>query len=116
MLITMLKGKLHNATVTDVNIDYEGSVSIDRDLLDASGILPYEQVHVWDITNGARFITYAIEAEPGSSTVCVQGAAARLVQKGDRVIIGAFCQMDEAEAKIYQPKTVILEKGNKVKV
>jgi aspartate 1-decarboxylase len=112
MLLTMLKGKLHNCTVTGVNIDYQGSVAIDRDLMDAAGILPNEQVHIWDITNGARFITYAIEADRGSKTICVQGAAARQVQKGDRVIIGAFCHLSEDEAKNFKPKTVVLNENN----
>lgn len=115
MLLTMLKAKLHRATVTQADLDYEGSIAIDRDLLDASGILPNEQVDVLNITNGARFTTYAIEAPRGSKVIGVNGAAARLVQKNDLVIVVTYCQMAAEEARNYAPTVVLLEEGNYIK-
>ena len=112
MLLTMMKAKLHRATVTRADLDYEGSISIDKDLLDASGILPHEQVDVLNIANGARFTTYAIEAERGSKTIGVNGAAARLVQKGDKVIIVAYGQLAAEEARNYSPTVVLLDETN----
>lgn len=114
MLLTMLKAKLHRATVTGADMHYEGSIGIDRDLLDASGILPHEQVDVLNISTGGRFTTYAIEAPRGSHTITVNGAAARLVQVGDRVIIIAYCQLPAEEARNYHPTVVVLGKGNEV--
>jgi aspartate 1-decarboxylase len=115
MLLTMMKAKLHRATVTQSDMDYEGSISIDRELLDASSILPHEQVDVLNITTGARFTTYAIEAPRGSKVIGVNGAAARLVQKGDRVIIVAYCQLPAEEARNYAPNVVLLGEGNEIK-
>lgn len=115
MLLTMLKAKLHRATVTQADLDYEGSIAIDRDLLDASGILPNEQVDVLNITNGARFTTYAIEAPRGSKVIGVNGAAARLVQKNDLVIVVTYCQMAAEEARNYAPTVVLLDEGNQIK-
>jgi aspartate 1-decarboxylase len=115
MLLTMMKAKLHRATVTQADLDYEGSISIDRDLLDASGILPHEQVDVLNVTTGARFTTYAIEAPRGSRTVGVNGAAARLVQKGDKVIVVTYCQMESELARNYAPTVVLLDDRNEVK-
>jgi aspartate 1-decarboxylase len=112
VLLTMMKAKLHRATVTRADLDYEGSISIDKDLLDASGILPHEQVDVLNIANGARFTTYAIEAERGSKTIGVNGAAARLVQKGDKVIIVAYGQLPAEEARNYSPTVVLLDETN----
>ncbi|MET0544956.1 MAG: aspartate 1-decarboxylase [Caulobacterales bacterium] len=112
MLVTMLKGKLHRATITMADMHYEGSISIDRDLLDAANILPNEQVDVLDINNGARFTTYAIEAPRGSKTFGVNGAAARLVQPGDRIIVIAYCQMDAFEARQHEPSVVLLNDFN----
>ncbi|MGD0532382.1 MAG: aspartate 1-decarboxylase [Methyloceanibacter sp.] len=114
MLLTMLKAKLHQATVTGADIDYEGSIAIDRDLLDASGVLPHEQVDVLNISTGGRFTTYAIEAPRGSREVAVNGAAARLVQTGDRVIIVAYCQLPAEEARNYRPSVVVLGDGNTI--
>ena len=114
MLLTMLKAKLHRATVTQADLDYEGSIAIDRDLLDASGILPNEQVDVLNITNGARFTTYAIKAEPGSGIISVNGAAAHKARVGDRVIICAYAVMDAAEAKVYKPRLVYCDASNRV--
>ncbi len=115
MLLTMMKAKLHRATVTQADLDYEGSISIDRDLLDASGILPHEQVDVLNITTGHRFTTYAIAAPRGSRTIGVNGAAARLVQRGDKVIIVAYCQIEAELARNYAPEVVLLDDGNAVK-
>jgi aspartate 1-decarboxylase len=115
MLLTMMKAKLHRATVTQADLEYEGSISIDRDLLEASGILPHEQVDVLNINNGQRFTTYAIEAPRGSCTVGVNGAAARLVQAGDKVIVVAYGQLDASEARNYAPNVVLLDEGNRIK-
>ncbi|MGD8422758.1 MAG: aspartate 1-decarboxylase [Methyloceanibacter sp.] len=114
MFLTMLKTKLHRATVTGADMHYEGSIGIDRDLLDASGILPHEQVDVLNINTGARFTTYAIEAPRGSSEIAVNGAAARLVQKGDKVIIVAYCQLPAEEARNYHPSVVLLGDDNEI--
>ena len=110
-----MKAKLHRATVTQADLHYEGSISIDKDLLDASGILPHEQVDVLDIDNGQRFTTYAIEAPRGSRVIGVNGAAARLVQPGDKVIIVAYGQLDAAEARNYAPTVVLLDDDNNAK-
>ncbi len=115
MLLTMMKAKLHRATVTQADLDYEGSIAVDSDLLDASGILPHEQVDVLNITTGHRFTTYAIAAPRGSRTIGVNGAAARLVQKGDRVIIVAYCQIEAEQARNYAPNVVLLDERNDVK-
>ncbi len=110
-----MKAKLHRATVTQADLHYEGSISIDQDLLDASGILPHEQVDVLDIDNGQRFTTYAIAAPRGSRVIGVNGAAARLVQPGDKLIIITYGQLDAAEARNYAPTVVLLDEGNTVK-
>lgn len=112
MLRTFLKSKLHLARVTEANTAYEGSVSIDQALLEAADIAAYEQIHVWDVTNGARLITYAIPARPGSGTICVNGAGARLVQPGDRLIIASFAQGTAQEAAAWQPRKVFLNDRN----
>ena len=111
---TMLKGKIHRARVTHANVDYEGSISIDKTLMEAADILPYEQVHVLDINNGARLTTYAIEAEPGSGEIGIQGAAARLVSVGDKVIILSYCQVEEAEARSHHPTLVYVNEENAI--
>jgi aspartate 1-decarboxylase len=114
MLLTMLKAKLHRATITGADLHYEGSIAIDRDLLDASGILPHEQVDVLNITTGGRFTTYAIEAPRGSRAVAVNGAAARLAQIGDKVIVVAYCQVPAEEARNYHPSVVVLGEDNEI--
>jgi aspartate 1-decarboxylase len=114
MLLTMLKAKLHRATVTGADMHYEGSIGIDRDLLDASGILPHEQVDVLNISTGGRFTTYAIEAPRGSRAIAVNGAAARLVQVGDKIIVIAYCQLPAEEARNYHPAVVVLGDGNEI--
>ena len=115
MLLTMMKAKLHRATVTQADLEYEGSIAIDRDLLDQSGILPHEQVDVLYFTNGARFTTYAIEAPRGSRVIGVNGAAARLVQKKDKVIIVTYGQLPAEQARNYTPNVVLLDDGNHIK-
>jgi len=114
MMLNLLKAKIHRATITESDLNYEGSISIDPLLLEASGILPYEQVDVLNITNGQRFTTYAIKADKrGKGDIKVNGAAARLVQKGDLVIICAFAAMSEPVAKKYKPTLVFVDKNNK---
>ncbi|MPM10430.1 Aspartate 1-decarboxylase [bioreactor metagenome] len=114
MLLTMYKGKLHRATVTQAEINYVGSVTIDCDLMKKSGILPGEKVQIVNINNGERFETYTIEGEAGSGVICVNGAAARLVQVGDRVIIIAYAQMDENEARTFKPRVLVLDEHNRI--
>ena len=115
MNITMLKAKIHRATVTQAELDYVGSITVDSELLEQSGILEYEKVLVVDITNGSRLETYTIAGERGSGTVCLNGAAAKLINKGDTVIIMAFADMDEKEAKEYKPTVVFVDGENKIK-
>ncbi len=111
----MLKSKLHRATVTEADLHYEGSITIDEDLLEAANMLVYEQVDVLNINNGARFTTYTIPGKRGSGQICVNGAAARLVQKGDLVIICTYMQIDEEKAKKFAPKIVLLDEENGIK-
>ncbi len=111
---SMLKSKLHRATVTHADVDYEGSVTVDRRLLEAADILPYEEVHVWNVTRGTRLRTYAMEGEAGSGVVCVNGAAAHLARPGDKVIIATFIQLDDAAARLHQPRIVLLGEGNRI--
>ena len=106
---TMLKSKIHRATVTDCDLHYVGSITIDADLLDAAAILEHEQVHVVDVDNGARFETYVIAGEPGSGTMRVNGAAARLVHGGDTIIVISYGQYDRAELSAYEPLVVHVE-------
>lgn len=115
MFVNMLKAKLHSATVTQCDLHYEGSVSIDQDLLDASGILPNERVDIWNVTNGARISTYAIEAPRGSRTIGVNGAAARHFSVGDNVIIAAFAQIEAEHARQHRPEVVLLDAQNRPK-
>jgi len=114
MFRTMLKGKIHRATVTEANLDYEGSIAIDKRLLGAADILPYEKVQVVDLTNGMRLETYAIEADQYSGTICINGAAARLVQKGDEIIIMSFARVDESEVSNIRPSIVRVDERNQV--
>ena len=115
MLLNLLKAKIHRATVTEANLAYEGSITIDKNILEASGIMAHEQVHVVDIENGQRFITYVIEGTPGSGAMCVNGAAARLVTPGDKIIVIAYCQVTGEEAKSHRPKVVLMEGNNAIK-
>ena len=114
MLLTVLKGKIHRATVTDANLAYEGSVTVDAALLEASGILPHEAVDIYDVTNGARLTTYTLAAPPGSGVVCINGAAAHHVKKGDLVILCAYALMDPIEARAFQPSVVLVGGKNEI--
>ena len=111
----MFKAKIHRATVTAANVNYEGSITLDENLLEAADILPYEQVHVWNITRGNRLITYAIADAPGSGTVCINGAGAHLVHPGDLVIIATFAPLDEATARLHRPRVVLVDEHNHIK-
>lgn len=111
----MLKSKLHRLTVTDADLDYEGSLSLDAALLRAADILPNEEVHVWNVTRGTRFRTYALVAEAGSGICCVNGAAAHLAKPGDLIIVATFCLLDDAEARRHQPRVVFLDARNHVR-
>ena len=114
MRLNMLKGKIHRATVQQAALDYVGSITIDVDLLEASGIIEYEKVQIVDVDNGARFETYAISGERGSGMICLNGAAARCVQPNDKIIIMCYCDMDEEEAKAHKPKVVFVDDENKI--
>jgi aspartate 1-decarboxylase len=113
MQLTLLKGKIHRATITQCDLHYEGSISVDSALLERAGILAHEQVDVLNITTGARFTTYAIPAPANGGLIGINGAAARLAQLGDLVIIVAYARMDEAEAKSYTPRIVLVDETNK---
>jgi len=112
MELTLLKGKIHRAAVTQCDLHYEGSISIDAGLMERAGILNHEQVDVLNIANGSRFTTYAIPAPAGSGMIGINGAAARLAQKGDLVIIVAYARMAEAEARAWQPRVVLVDGDN----
>jgi aspartate 1-decarboxylase len=114
MLRTLMKSKIHRATVTEADLDYVGSLTVDAELMKAVDLMPHEKVHVVDINNGARFETYCIEGEPGSGILCVNGAAARLVQRGDIVIVIAYGQYDENEARSHRPRVVFVDSGNRI--
>lgn len=115
MEITMLKSKIHRAKVVQAELDYVGSITIDSELLKASGIMEYEKVQIADVNNGERFETYVIAGEKGSGMICLNGAAARCVQKGDYVIIMAYCSMNTDEAKNHKPKVVFVDDNNKIR-
>lgn len=115
MTRTMLKSKIHRATVTEANIEYEGSISIDEDLLRAADILPYESVEVWNCTNGARLRTYAIPGEAGSGEICINGAAAHRVKPHDLVIIASWVQMDSVEARDWEATRVFVDGQNRIR-
>jgi aspartate 1-decarboxylase len=111
----MLKSKIHRATITGCDVDYVGSLTLDPELMRQADLLPNEQVHVWDIENGARFVTYAIEGEQGSGVVQVNGAAARLVRSGHKVIIASFATFDESDLESYSPIVVHVDAENAVR-
>lgn len=115
MKLTMFKSKLHQMKVTEANLMYEGSITIDEDLLDMAGILPYEKVAVVNITNGSRLETYTIPGERGSRVCCMNGAAARLTQVDDRIIVIAYAQMEPEEAKKFKPTVVVVDENNNPK-
>ena len=112
MFINMLKSKIHRATVTDANLNYVGSITIDGAVMEAAGILPGEKVQVVNINTGDRFETYTLEGKPQSGTVCLNGAAARLVQPGDKIIIIAYCWLEEKEARAFKPSIVFMDDNN----
>ena len=114
MQLTMLKGKIHRAVVKQAELNYVGSITIDPKLMEAAGILEYEQVQIVDVENGNRIETYTIDGEPGSGMICLNGAAARQVQVGDHVIIMAYCQMDAKEAADHKPKVVFVDEENHI--
>ena len=114
MFVTLLKAKLHRACTTHAELDYEGSCAIDGDLLESAGILPYEQIEIYNVGNGERFSTYAIRAESGSRVISVNGAAAHKAQPGDRLIICAYARMSEAEAHAHKPRLIYLDEHNQV--
>lgn len=111
---TLFKSKIHRATVTHADLEYEGSVSIDEDLMDAAEILQYEAIHVWNITRGTRLQTYAIKGQRGSGIICINGAAAHLNKPGDMVILATFAEFEEAEARSLEPTVVLVDKANKI--
>lgn len=114
MMLNMFKSKIHRATVTEANLNYVGSITIAKDLLDAAGILPGERVQIVNNNNGARLETYTIEGEEGSGVICLNGAAARLVQPGDTVIIIAYCWLSQEEAKTMKPHVVFVNDKNEI--
>ena len=111
---TLFKSKIHRATVTHADLDYEGSVTIDEDLMDAANVWEFEAVHVWNITRGTRLQTYAIKGPRGSGVICVNGAAAHLNRPGDRVILATVAEMDEAEARAFTPRVVLVDEHNRI--
>ena len=110
----MLKSKIHRARVTALNIDYEGSITIDQNLMEEADILPYEQTEVLNLNNGARFITYAITGKRQSGQICLNGAAARLAKKGDIIIILSYCQIEDSETVSFLPKLVYVDNKNNI--
>lgn len=115
MRVTMLKGKIHRATVTQAKLDYVGSITIDEKLMEEAGILEYEKVQIVDIDNGNRFETYTIAGDAGSGVICLNGAAARCVQENDKIIIMSYCEMDAEEVKSHKPTVVFVDDNNMVK-
>ncbi len=113
---SMLKSKIHRARVTHADVSYEGSITLDSNLLEAADILPYEEVHVWNVTRGARLRTYAIAGEPGSGVVCLNGAAAHQAQPGDLLIVATFIEMDDAAARLHRPKIILVDDRNRIRV
>jgi aspartate 1-decarboxylase len=111
----MLKSKIHRATVTDANLEYEGSVTIDENLMDAADLIEFEKVAIFDVTNGNRIETYVIRGERGSGVICINGAAAHQVHKDDIVIIASFVMMDEAEAQQHEPRLVYVDATNRIR-
>ncbi len=114
MMLTLFKSKIHRATVTEADLNYTGSLTVDPLLLEAAGMLPYEQVHVLNINTGGRFTTYLIEGERGAGTICLNGAAARLGAPGDLIIAITYAQMDAAEAKGFRPTVVLVDGQNRI--
>ncbi len=114
MTVQMLKGKIHRAVVVQAELNYVGSITVDPQLMEAAGILEYEKVQIVDVENGSRFETYTIEGERGSGMICLNGAAARMVQTGDHIIIMCYCDMTPEEAKNHKPKVVFVDDKNQI--
>lgn len=114
MTVQMLKGKIHRAVVVQAELNYVGSITVDPQLMEAAGILEYEKVQIVDVENGSRFETYTIEGERGSGMICLNGAAARMVQTGDHIIIMCYCEMTPEEAKNHKPKVVFADDKNQI--
>lgn len=112
--IHLFKSKLHRATVTHADLDYEGSVTIDAELMEAAEILEHEQVHVWNVTRGTRLVTYALRGDAGSGIICINGAAAHLVSPGDKVIIATFAEVAAEHAAGWEPTVVLVDEGNRI--
>lgn len=115
MTVTMLKGKIHRAVVRQAELNYVGSITVDPELMEAAGIFEYEKVQIVDVENGSRFETYTIAGEPGSGMICLNGAAARMVQTGDHIIIMSYCELSPEEAKDHKPYVVFVDEDNKIK-
>ena len=111
----MLRSKLHRISVTECNVEYEGSLTLDPDLMREAGMVPYERIDVYDVDNANRFSTYLIEGEPGSGDCCVNGAAARLVGMGDKLILASYCVVEDKDVATHQPQIVIVGEGNRIK-
>ena len=114
MTVTMLKGKIHRAVVRQAELNYVGSITVDPELMEAAGIFEYEKVQIVDVENGSRFETYTIAGEPGSGMICLNGAAARMVQTGDHIIIMSYCEMSPEEAKNHKPYVVFVNEKNQI--
>jgi len=114
MRLNMFKAKIHRATVTHADLSYEGSVTVDADLLDAAGIIPYEAVHIWNVTRGSRLVTYALSGPRGSGAICVNGAAAHQNMPGDLVILAAFADMSPEEARVHVPTVIRVDGKNRI--
>jgi aspartate 1-decarboxylase len=112
---SMLKSKIHRAIVTHANADYEGSLTMDALLMEAADIIPFEEIHVWNVTRGTRFRTYAMRGEPGSEVMCVNGAAAHLAGPGDLIIVATFTQMSDREARMHRPRVVLVDERNRIR-
>lgn len=115
MLLNLLKAKIHRAQVTEANLNYEGSITIDADILKSAGIFPHEQVHICNIDNGERFVTYVIEGKPGSGAMCLNGAAARKVAVGDKIIVISYGHFSPEEARDHRPRVVLMGEKNTIK-
>ncbi len=111
---TFFRSKIHRATVTHADLEYEGSVTIDEDLMDAAGIWEYEAIHVWNVTRGTRLQTYALKGQRGSGIVCINGAAAHLNKPGDTVILATFAELEESEARSFKPTVVLVNTQNRI--
>lgn len=113
---TLLKSKIHRARVTDANVEYEGSITIDENLMKSADILAWEKVHIWDVTNGNRLETYAIPGKEGSGVVCINGAAAHHIHVGDIIIIGTFSDYDEDQCRVHRPRKILVDPKNQNKI